>query len=323
MDISEKKRKVSVVFSFYNEENAIPVLSERTSAVLDAEIESSRISDYEVIFVNDASQDSSLEILAALSKENPRIKLINMSRNFGVAPCVLAGFQYASGDAVIYLDADLQDPPELISQLISKWLEGCDVVHTVRLKRHGESLLKLQITRVGYYILDKFTKINLPVQAGDFKLLSRKVVKEVLKMNEYNPFTRGLIAWCGFKEGYVYYERAPRAAGKTKFPVISFPVISNFLNSALLSYTVAPLYFALFAGFIVSMFSFLFLIYALIQKFLIPTTSGWTAIVSLISLLGGVQLICTGVLGLYLGTIFMETKKRPRFIVKETVNFDD
>ena len=184
---------ISVVFSFRNEEKVIPELIHRVSSVLET------LGEYELIFVNDASTDGSLELLQSLRAANSNIKIINMSRRFGVTPCVIAGLAEAKGDAVVYMDADLQDPPELIPEIVKKWQEGAEVVHTIRTKRHGESWPKMWMTKLAYKMINAFADIDFYENAGDFKLLSKRAVTEILKLNELDPYLRGLSMWIGFK----------------------------------------------------------------------------------------------------------------------------
>jgi len=313
----------SAVFSFKNEESNLPELIMRMRSVLDEEHSKGNISGHELIFVNDASTDRSLEILKEESKKRNDIKVINMSRTFGISPCVFAGLNYSSGDVVVYMDADLQDPPELIPEMLNVWREkGADIVHTVRLSRAGETKIKLLITRLGYYILKKVTDINLIPNAGDFKLLSRRVVNHLLNLDEKKPFMRGLVQWVGFKQEIVHYHRQARYSGSSKFPVLSSKVIRNFLESALISFSDIPLYMVSLAGFIVSLGSFVFLVYVVIQKFLGHNLPGWSAIMVTMLFLGGVQLISLGIIGLYISTIYLETKGRPNYIVESTIGFE-
>jgi glycosyltransferase involved in cell wall biosynthesis len=318
------KPALSVVFSFHNEEDVLPELLTRIRAVLRQEKIKGSISDYELIFVDDHSTDRSLDILLEESRQGHDIRIIQMSRQFGVSPCALAGMEYSAGDAVIYMDADLQDPPEVIPEMIKAWQEGkdIDVVHTVRASRAGEPRLKILLTRIGYWILNRMTEFSLPVNAGDFKLLSRRVVEHLVRIKEKNPFLRGLVCWLGFNQAYVKYHRKERAAGKTKFPVLSRQVIWNFLDSALISFSNLPLKLALFVGIIVSLAAFLLLIFFVIQKLVLSyVTPGISVVMVTILFLGGVQLVTIGILGLYLSSVFLETKGRPNYIIKETYGF--
>lgn len=313
--------KVSVVFSFYNEEDVLAELVGRTRRVFREEL-ADVVGDYELVFVNDVSTDGSLALLLELAKGERDLKIVNMSRNFGVSPCVLAGMQFASGDAVIYLDADLQDPPEVIPRLVRCWLdEGVDVVHTQRLSRAGESRVKLALTKMGYAILNKVATIDLQPEVGDFKLLSRRVAKELVKLREKQPFTRGLVRWVGFRQTTVAYRREERFAGCTKFPVTGRRVITNFLDSALISFSDAPLKLSLLLGFVVSFGAFGYLLAVFLMKFLHWSLPGWSAIMATMLLLGGIQLFTMGMLGLYIHAIYLETKNRPNFIVESTHGF--
>ena len=207
---------VSIVFSFRNEEKNIKELINRVDAAF-KKVESYK---YELIFVNDDSNDSSEQILESL-QELYKIKIINMSRNFGVGPCVLAGFKHTSGDCVIYLDSDLQDPPEIIPKLLIEFENGNDVVHTVREKRLGESNTKLFFTKLAYKIINGLSDINLPIEAGDFKLISKRALQKILSQKEFRPYIRGLSVWVGYKQSFVYYTREARAYGKSKFSLFS------------------------------------------------------------------------------------------------------
>jgi len=315
---------LSVIFSFRNEEDVLAELIKRTKEILQQEKHKRNISAYELIFVNDASTDRSLEILYAQAKDCPDIRIINMSRRFGVSPCVFAGLEYSSGEVVVYMDADLQDPPEVISEMLQRWHDDkADVVHTVRKSRKGESPIKLFFTRTGYFILHKVTTIRLPVEAGDFKLLSRRVVDHITQLREKRPFLRGLVCWVGFKQVYVPYHRDSRYAGKTKFSIMSWDVINNFLESALISFSSVPLRFASVVGFFSVLMSFLLLGHVVLEKLQGKAIPGWTALMVAIIFIGSIQLLCIGIIGMYLSSVYEEGKKRPNFIVESTLGFPD
>ena len=217
---------VSLVFSFRNEEDVLDELIRRVVVTLD-DIEY----NYGLVFVNDDSSDRSLEILNSHRTTNPNIKIINMSRRFGVSPCIMAGLRFSRGDIVIYMDADLQDPPELIPQMITLFRNGADVVNTVRVLRRGESKTKMLLTRIAYRLINRVSDIELLENAGDFKLLSRRVVDEVIKLNEYQPYTRGLISWVGFRQEVITYERDARFGGNSKFSLLrSAGTLNEFIN---------------------------------------------------------------------------------------------
>jgi len=302
---------LSIVLSFRNEEGNIKELIERINKSLNILKDWS----YEIIFVNDDSTDNSEKILLDLQKDNP-IKIINMSRNFGVDPCVIAGFRHAKGDAVVYLHTDLQDPPELIPKLVKKFEEGNDVVHTVRTKRHGESKFRMFITKIAYHIIHYLSDLNLPIQAGDYKLISRKALDKILMQNEFRPYVRGLSVWVGYKQTFVHYEREARGAGESKMPLLSAGPIVDFINGVT-SYSLKPLYIGIFFGFLSIIFSFFLIIYALFLKFNGLAIPGATSIIIAISFFSGILLFTLGIIGIYLARIFEQTKGRDQYIIKD------
>jgi len=311
---------LSIVFSFRNEEDVLAELVRRTRAVMGEAARKHLIKDHQMIFVNDASSDNSLALLLDLAVGHKDIGIVNMSRTFGVAPCVMAGLAYAKGDAVVYLDADLQDPPELIIKMLEEYFGDAEleVVHTVRKSRQGESKFKLLISRAGYSILNRFTNVLIPPEAGDFKLLSRRVVDHILQFKEIRPFMRGIVAWVGFKQSFIPYNREPRFAGKSKFFVLGRKVISNFLNAAIVNFSSVPLQIASFCGLSAILVDVLVVIHALFQKFTGQAVGGWTALMIVILFIGGVQLFCLGMIGLYLNSVHEQTKMRPNYIVSST-----
>ena len=302
---------LSIVLSFRNEEGNIKELIERINTSLNILKDWS----YEIIFVNDDSTDNSEKILLDLQKDNP-IKIINMSRNFGVDPCVIAGFRHAKGDAVVYLHTDLQDPPELIPKLVEKFEEGNDVVHTVRTKRHGESKFRMFITKIAYHIIHYLSDLNLPIQAGDYKLISRKALDKILLQKEFRPYVRGLSVWVGYKQTFVHYEREARGAGESKMPLLSAGPVVDFINGVT-SYSLKPLYIGIFFGFLSIIFSFLLIIYALFLKFNGLAIPGATSIIIAISFFSGILLFTLGIIGIYLARIFEQTKGRDQYIIKD------
>lgn len=315
---------ISIVLSFYNEEKVLHALIERLRKTLGNLRQDRTISGYELVFVNDASTDISEVILKEASVGHDDIRIVTMSRNFGVTECVFAGLEYTVGDAVIYMDADLQDPPEVIPSMIDAWKNGdrVDVVHTVRQSRAGESRIKMFITKIGYKILHNVTDIKLPIEVGDFKLLSRRAVNHLLQLKEQKPFIRGLVCWIGFKQVFVPYHRDPRFSGETKFHIFDKRVLWNFFESAMISFSSVPLKGMVILGGAISTVSFIMLIYIVIQKFVLPdVTQGWSTIMATMLLLGGIQLLSLGIIGLYLNIVFMEVKGRPRHIIKEVFGF--
>jgi glycosyltransferase involved in cell wall biosynthesis len=294
---------VSVVLSFRNEAENIVTLVSR----LDAMFASQNV-DYELIFVNDASTDASLAILLAERERNQRVKILNMSRRFGVAEGVLAGMSAASGDAVVYMDADLQDPPEVIPSLVARWREGADVVHTVRTRRRGESPLKMTATRIAYRIIQLGSAIELPVDAGDFKLLSRAAVGHLLQVRESDPYLRGLVVWLGFTQVFVPYERDARHAGRTHFPFFSKNPWKTFIVG-MTSFSFLPVYlcFALAAAGLAG--SVVLLLFA-------------RHLVALITFFWATTLAAIGGVSVYLIRIYKDVRGRPPYIVKSTVGLD-
>ena len=306
---------LSIVFSFRNEEGNIEPLVKRISTTMQ-KVENWK---YELIFVNDDSTDNSENILDKL-QENYPIKIINMSRNFGVDPCVLAGFKNCSGDAIIYLHTDQQDPPEIIPDLIKKYEEGNEIVHTVRTKRKGEGKFRMFITKIAYSIINSLSDIDLPNQAGDYKLISKNALNEILKQKEYRPYVRGLSVWVGFKQGFVYYEREARGQGKSKMPLLSAGPITDFING-ITSYSLKPLYLGIIFGFVSIIISLLLILYSLYLKFSNLAIPGSTSIIIAVSFFSGIMLFTLGVIGIYLARIFEQTKGREQYIIKEIKDF--
>ena len=316
---------VSIVLSFRNEEQVLPQLITRLQQVL-----RSLPIDYELVFVNDYSKDNSLRILREYAIKDARIKIVNMSRTFGVSECVLAGMKYAIGDAVIYMDADLQDPPEIIPDLIKKWEQGADVVHTVRTKREGESALKLALTDAAYKLIGLFSNIELTAEAGDFKLLSRRVVNELLQLKEATPYLRGLVNWVGFNQVNLSYERQGRAAGETKFPLfknilhdmVSLRGPAGTLIVGITSFSLLLIFGLLFTGLIMCIGSFLVFLFLVIFELLYSGVPAWSVILSVLFFLSGIQLVGMGILGIFLGRIYQDVRGRPRYIIESIIGFE-
>ncbi|MDF1757366.1 MAG: glycosyltransferase family 2 protein [Legionellaceae bacterium] len=314
--------KISVVLSFYNEENVLPELLSRMRAMFFSLINAGEIGSYELVFVNDNSTDGSERLLKSEVHQKD-IVLVNMTRNFGVSECVMAGISQATGDAVVYMDADLQDPPELIPELIAKWQADSEVgvVYTTRRRRAGENYFKMLITKFGYRLINLISDIELPADSGDFKLLSRNVVDRLLELKEDKPYIRGLVSWVGYKQVQVFYDREARFDGRenSKMPVLSKKVLYYWLDRALISFSDAPLKAILVLGMVMSFVSLSYLGVILVQKIMGWYVPGWPAIMSAILLSGGVQMMMLGFVGLYVGAIFRETKARPQYLVKDVI----
>ena len=320
LPVAPEQAKLSIIFSFYNEEQNIPEAIHRLSAILNSEILAKHLGDYELVFVDDDSKDRSFEILRAAAAHDLRIKILRMARNFGHDICAVAGMKACSGDLVIYLDADLQDPPEMIPEMLERWrLTNADVIHTIRTNREGEGAVKMAVTKLGYAVLRRFSAVKIDSNCGDFKLLSRRALNEVLKFCEVNPFLRGIMTYVGFRQEKMYYVRKPRFAGAAT-KVFSFRVLSFFFDSALISFSDVPLKLVSVAGFLVSGFAFCLTIYVFVEKFAGNTVPGWSGPMIITSFLGGIQLLSLGVMGLYLNSIFLEVKRRPPYIIESRTN---
>jgi glycosyltransferase involved in cell wall biosynthesis len=303
--------KISLIFSFRNEEKNIPELVRRIHAVLLPIKDSS----YELIFVNDCSNDKSVELLLDLKREFP-IHILNMSRNFGGPACMFAGLEYASGDVCITMDSDLQDPPEIIPLMIEKYLEGYDVVHTVRTKRLGENPLKMFLTKMAYKLIKAISDIKITENSGEFRLMSRRSLVEIGKVLEFDPFFPSLTAWVGFNQYYLPYVRQPRHSGKSAFGVFSKGPLNHLLR-ALLSDSKIPLQFLFILGLISVLFSILIIIYAITSKLLGNSAYGISGALIAVALFGSLNAIGIGIIGLYLSRIYDQVKGRPRYILKD------
>ena len=306
---------VSIVFSFRNEEKNLKEVISR----VDTAFKKIQNYKYELIFVNDDSSDNSEKILEEL-QESYMIKIINMSRTFGVGPCVLAGFKHSSGDCVVYLDSDLQDPPEVIPKLLTEFEKGHDVVHTVREKRLGESGIKLFFTKLAYKTINRLSEIDLPIEAGDFKLISKRVLQKILSQKEFRPYVRGLSVWVGYKQSFVYYTREARAHGKSKFSLFSKGPITEFINGVT-SYSLKPLYIGIFLGFFSLLFSVALIAYAFYAKFNDLAIPGTTGILIAVSFFSGILLFTLGIMGIYIARIFEQARGREKYIIKEIKDF--
>ncbi|MFF2909586.1 MULTISPECIES: glycosyltransferase family 2 protein [Bacillales] len=310
------KARYSVVVPMYNEEEVISHTYDRLKQVMD------RCGDsYELIFVNDGSRDRTVEIMQEISNRDERVKLVDFSRNFGHQIAITAGMDYSSGDAVVVIDADLQDPPEVILQMIEKWKEGYEVVYGKRLKRHGETLFKKVTAKLFYRLLSSMTSVEIPTDTGDFRLIDRKVCDVLRGLKEKNRYVRGLVSWVGFRQTMVEYVREERFAGETKYPLKK---MIRFALDGITSFSHKPLKIASYVGFFISFFSFLYLFFVLFQKvFTSWTVPGWTSIVGVNLLFNGIVLMLLGVIGEYIGRIYDESKDRPLYIVRETRGYPE
>jgi dolichol-phosphate mannosyltransferase len=313
MPIVSDRPLISVVFSFRNERQNIPTLIARLDAMF-----APLPADYELLFVNDASNDGSLEALVEARTHNPRVKVINMSRRFGVSECARAGMSAASGEATIIMDADLQDPPEVIPQLIEKWRAGADVVHTVRTRRHGESALKMLMTRLAYRIIHMGSSIELPVDAGDFKLLSRPALNHLLALKESDPYIRGLVVWIGFQQAFVPYERDARHAGSTHFPFFSRNPWKTFAMG-LTSFSFMPIFATIALALAASAATGLLAVYVLLRQALYGDVSRLLALVTVAAFFWATTLAGIASVGIYVIRMYKDVRDRPQYIVASTI----
>ena len=272
---------------------------------------------YELVFVDDGSKDRTHERLLEFHARDPHLRIIKFSRNFGHQIAVTAGVDEADGDAIVVIDADLQDPPEVIPEMVRKWQAGYDVVYGVRKRRVGEGRLKLWTAAAFYRLLRSFTNIEIPVDVGDFRLISARAAAELRKLREKDRFVRGLVSWVGFRQAGVPYERESRYAGETKYP---YRKMIKFAIDGITSFSNMPLKLASWLGYLTSFLAFLYLVSVFVQRAMGYTIEGWATIMVAMLFLGGVQLICIGIIGEYIGRIFNETKSRPMYVIESIHN---
>lgn len=301
--------ELSVVVPVYNEEETLQELARRLRQVL-----AKTVSSWEVLFVDDGSRDRSWEIITRLAQEDPRVRGLRFSRNFGHQMAFFAGIEHARGDAVVIMDGDLQDPPELIPELLAKHRQGYEVVYAVRAARHGETFFKKFTATLFYRLFAKLTSLNLPLDTGDFRLMGKRAVEAFRQLPERHRFTRGLVTWLGFSQIGVPYERAPRYAGTSKYPLrkmlrLAFDAITSFSH--------APLQVATWLGFLLSGFAFVYIVVGIALRFAGVFWPDYTTLVAAMLLLGGVQLVMVGLLGEYVGRIYDEVKRRPLYLLAE------
>ncbi len=308
---------LTVVIPIFNEEEVIPELSRRLREVI--KVWELRIDSWEVVFVNDGSNDQSLAQLKKLASEETRFKVISFSRNFGHQMAITAGIDRAEGEAVVIMDADLQDPPEVVSEMIDRWREGYDVVYGVRTKRHGETLFKKLTATVFYRLLRAMLGgVTIPADAGDFRLIGRPVVLAMRALRERHRFVRGMVAWVGFRQTAVYYARPARFAGETKYPLKK---MVRFAVDGIASFSVVPLRFATWLGVASGLVAMLTAAWAIYERFFgSGVVQGWPTIMIAVALGASAQLLMTGVLGEYVGRIYEEIKRRPLYITAEEIN---
>jgi dolichol-phosphate mannosyltransferase len=308
--------RYSIVVPVFNEQAVLPVLLRRLDLMM-----AGLDGPAETIFVDDGSSDCSAIVLRAKAKEDPRYRFVGLSRNFGHQAAITAGMAAASGDAVIVMDADLQDPPEVVGQMIEKWKEGYEVVYGRRLSREGDSVFKQQTASLYYKLLGRLSSVSIPRDTGDFRLIDRKVLDAFLAMPEQDRFVRGMFAWLGFRQTEVAFHRLPRAAGETKYPLFK---MLRLASHGVVGFSEAPLRLAIWCGFAVSAFAALYALYVVGHWLAGDRTmvAGWASTIIIVSFLSGMNMIMTGIMGLYVGRIHAEVKRRPLYVVSDKEGFD-
>lgn len=307
--MEENKKLVTILIPAYNEEEALPILYERLVKLMDGLPQY----NFELLFVNDGSRDKTLDILKEMRKSDSRVCYVNLSRNYGKEIAMIAGFDYINGDCMINIDADLQDPPELIPEMLKYWEEGYDDVYAKRKSRKRESIFK-KLTSWGYYrVLQSMTNIQIQTDTGDFRLLDRRCVEAIRQMRESQRYTKGLYSWIGYKKKEILYDRDARVAGKTKW---NYRQLANLSIDGITSFTTSPLRWAAIIGMLVSLCGFIYMI-IIIAKTLIYgiDVPGYASMMVVILFLGGLQLIFLGIIGEYLGRAFYESKGRPLYFI--------
>ncbi len=311
---------LSIVIPVYCELESLPELYRRLTSVMDG---LAARTSYEILFVNDGSSDGTAELLRAMARADSRVKALTLSRNFGHQKAITAGLDWCVGRAVVVMDADLQDPPELIPDMLAHWREGSHVVFAVRRRRDGESFIRTACIRMFYQFSQLLTDTYIPPNAGDFRLLDRRVIDALKELREEDRYLRGLIAWVGFHQSSVVYDRPSRFAGHSKYPLhrllrLAFDGIAGFSNR--------PLRLASFLGLGVTMLSLGLIIWVIVAHLLSPQSAapwGWASLMVAILFIGGVQLLCVGLLGEYIGRIFNQTKHRPLYLIAEKIGFEE
>ncbi len=303
-------KKVSLLIPAYNEEKVLQLLYKRIKAIID----SLNQYEWEVLFINDGSRDNTLAVLYSIRNQDNRINVLDLSRNYGKEVAMLAGFDYVKGDAVIILDADLQDPPELIPQMLEQWEQGYDDVYAKRNSRKGETFIKKKTSQWFYKILQKSTDIPIQLNTGDFRLLDKSCVQALKQIREANRYTKGMFSWIGYNKKEILFDRDPRAAGETKWNYLK---LTSLAIEGITSFTTKPLRISTFIGGFVSMISFIYAIYMLYDTIIYGNdVKGYPSLLVTILFLGGIQLLSLGILGEYIARIFIETKNRPTYFAR-------
>ncbi|HFJ9441048.1 MULTISPECIES: glycosyltransferase family 2 protein [Bacillus] len=309
------QKLISVVVPMYFEEEVAQECYNRLKSVM-----LQNNINYEFVFVNDGSTDRTMEILSEIAANDYRTKIVNFARNFGHQVAVTAGIAAAKGDAIVIIDADLQDPPEVIPELIAKWEEGYEVVYAKRKQRKGETWFKLLTAKYFYKFLNYMSDIDIPKDTGDFRIIDRKIADVFNQMTERNRFIRGMMSWVGFRQTYVEYERDERFAGETKYPLKK---MIKFASDGIIAFSTKPLRIVMTLGLLSVLISIIVLLYTITVKIIgTGTQTGWASIMVAITFFSGIQLLGLGIVGQYIARIYDESKNRPIYIVKETINIE-
>jgi len=309
-------KKISILIPAYNEQETLGLLHNRLIKLAD----NNKSYDFEFLFINDGSRDKTLDIIKGYAKTDNRIAYVNLSRNFGKEIAMMAGFDYVTGDATVIIDADLQDPPELIPKMIKYWEDGYDDIYAKRNSRQGETWFKKMSSQWFYRILQKSTSIPIQIDTGDFRLLDRRCIEALKQIRESQRYTKGMFSWIGYKKKEITYDRDPRVAGDSKW---NYFKLINFAIDGITSFTTAPLRISSFFGFIISLIAFIFIVIVIVKTALFgDPVSGYPSLMAVVLFLGGIQLVSLGIIGEYIGRIFNETKQRPLYFIEEYYHKD-
>ena len=307
----EKKKLITILVPAYNEQEVLHLLYDRLVKLMNENTGY----DFEILLVNDGSKDKTFEIMQELREKDKRFCYLNLSRNFGKETAMIAGLDYCNGDAVVIIDADLQDPPELIPEMIKYWEEGYDDVYARRKSRKGETWFKKHTSSLYYKLLQSSTDIPVQVDTGDFRLINRRCIEAIKQIRENQRYTKAMFSWIGYKKKEILYDRDPRIAGTTKW---NYPKLINLAINGITSFTTAPLRIATFSGIFISFAAFCYILYLLIRPlFGVSTGAGYSSLMAVILFIGGVQMLFLGVIGEYIGRIFTESKNRPLYLIEE------
>lgn len=306
---------LSVIVPVYNEEDNIDPFYDRTTPILGSIDER-----FEIIFVNDGSRDYTMEKIKALHARDPRVKLIDLSRNFGKEIAMTAGLDFASGEIIVLMDADLQDPPELIPQMVEKWREGYDTVYASRVVREGETFLKRATAETFYRVMKRLSRVDIPKNTGDFRLINRRTANALKLMKEQHRFMKGIFSWVGFKQTGIPYTREARFAGRTKW---NYWQLWNFAIEGITSFSYVPLQISSYIGFFIAFIAFVYASFLVIRTlFFGRDVPGYASIMVAILFLGGVQLLFLGIIGEYLGRLFNQSKNRPLYLINDIIGIN-